>query len=1060
MDNIFGLSMNLVLIVTLGIMALCLLTTAIIALRNRVIFRMAVRNIPRRKAQTILIMVGLMLSTLIIAASLTTGDTIDHSMTKSSYDGLGQVDETIAFVGETDNEGEISVSNLPIAASIADELGARFADDPDIGSVMPVLTIGAPVVNTVTQLSEPQAVITGVDPDKLGDFGGLVGTDGRTLDLASMPEGSVIISEDLAENTDARVGDQLSLFYENQPYSITVGAIARGSILSGYTETTGQAGPASNSGADLLGITVPLAWLHDLTGLQGQARFIAVSNSGGVEEGVGQTDAAVAKLKTALAEIDGGDQLGVNPVKQDAIEGAERAGNTFMTFFMLFGLFSVAAGVLLILLIFMMLAAERRSEMGMARAVGMKRSHLIQGFITEGTAYDLGAALLGAALGVAVAFAIATMMANLFGDVIAITPYASLRSLAIAYALGVTVTFLTIVFASVRSSRLNIVAAIRDLPDNAAPGAHERPRWRWWSTLPRFAGIVSMIVWLPLEVLWNVVLVPVKLVVWLVRLLAHYIGWGIIISLVGTTFMLLGVSATNMFSFSLGLSLLVLGLVFFLRRFLPDRLVFTTGAALMLLYWLLPASVTAPILPNVGDGGPEMLFVSGIFMVTYATLIIMWNADLIVGCVALLGRSASRWLPAVKTAVAYPLASKGRTGMTVAMFSMVIFSLVTVKTMNANFIELFSTDEADAGWDIAITTNPSNPIEDPSGQLTGNEVDMDRIAAIGRVEGVTYSNSQIRNLGEPEWSSNAINALDLAYIENADVPLEARAPGYDSDAAVWEAIKSGQPVAVIDTVAFEGDDFGGSTNRYTVQDDVEIDQSSIPSFEVELYSARTGETRTVTVIGVIDSAVSTMQGLYLPQPVFDELYGGSDTTTLFVRLSEHQADDAGEVAKEIEAALLNNGAQAESIREQIEEQMSFANGFFQLLQGFMGMGLLVGIAALGVISFRSVVERRQQIGMLRAIGYQRKMVAASFLIESIVVAMLGVVSGTVLAVVLSYNLIMGDALGEGQNFDNFVVPWGTIVFFITSSLLAAAVMTWIPARKASSAPIAEALRYE
>ncbi|MEX2315476.1 MAG: FtsX-like permease family protein, partial [Thermomicrobiales bacterium] len=168
---------------------------------------------------------------------------------------------------------------------------------------------------------------------------------------------------------------------------------------------------------------------------------------------------------------------------------------------MLFSLFSIAAGVLLIFVIFMMLAAERRSEMGMARAVGMQRSHLVQQFIAEGTAYDLGAALIGAALGVAFAFAIASLMASLTDGVIDITPYASLRSLTIAYALGVTVTFLTIIFASVRSSRLNIVAAIRDLPDNAAPGAHDRPRWRWWSKLPRFAGIPSAIVWLPAELI-------------------------------------------------------------------------------------------------------------------------------------------------------------------------------------------------------------------------------------------------------------------------------------------------------------------------------------------------------------------------------------------------------------------------------------------------------------------------------------------------------------------------------------------------------------------------------
>ena len=42
-----------------------------------------------------------------------------------------------------------------------------------------------------------------------------------------------------------------------------------------------------------------------------------------------------------------------------------------------------------------------------------------------------------------------------------------------------------------------------------------------------------------------------------------------------------------------------------------------------------------------------------------------------------------------------------------------------------------------------------------------------------------------------------------------------------------------------------------------------------------------------------------------------------------------------------------------------------------LLLGFMGLGLIVGVAALGVISARSVVERRQQIGVLRSIGFRR-----------------------------------------------------------------------------------------
>ena len=56
---------------------------------------------------------------------------------------------------------------------------------------------------------------------------------------------------------------------------------------------------------------------------------------------------------------------------------------------------------MLIFMIFVMLAAERKAEMGMARAVGAQRSSLVQSFVSEGMAYNLIAGAVGAALGVA-----------------------------------------------------------------------------------------------------------------------------------------------------------------------------------------------------------------------------------------------------------------------------------------------------------------------------------------------------------------------------------------------------------------------------------------------------------------------------------------------------------------------------------------------------------------------------------------------------------------------------------------------------------------------------------
>jgi putative ABC transport system permease protein len=125
----------------------------------------------------------------------------------------------------------------------------------------------------------------------------------------------------------------------------------------------------------------------------------------------------------------------------------------------------------------------------------------------------------------------------------------------------------------------------------------------------------------------------------------------------------------------------------------------------------------------------------------------------------------------------------------------------------------------------------------------------------------------------------------------------------------------------------------------------------------------------------------------------------------------------------------------------------------------MGIGLFVGIAAVGVIAFRTVVERRQQIGMLRAIGYTKGAIALSFIMESSFTALLGILSGITLALLLAYQLMQTDEFIPG-GVPNFYIPWVQIIAVGGFAFIASLIMTIIPSRQASSIPIAEALRYE
>src|SRR3990172_2297941 len=113
MDDMFGLSMNVILYVLLGILGVCLCSVLYVLLRNRIMFQIGVRNIPRRPAQTVLIVLGLMLSTLIISAAFTTGDTVDASISNQTFSLMGHMDEALLHRSQ-DNGGGAIGSDAPL----------------------------------------------------------------------------------------------------------------------------------------------------------------------------------------------------------------------------------------------------------------------------------------------------------------------------------------------------------------------------------------------------------------------------------------------------------------------------------------------------------------------------------------------------------------------------------------------------------------------------------------------------------------------------------------------------------------------------------------------------------------------------------------------------------------------------------------------------------------------------------------------------------------------------------------------------------------------------------
>jgi putative ABC transport system permease protein len=117
----------------------------------------------------------------------------------------------------------------------------------------------------------------------------------------------------------------------------------------------------------------------------------------------------------------------------------------------------------------------------------------------------------------------------------------------------------------------------------------------------------------------------------------------------------------------------------------------------------------------------------------------------------------------------------------------------------------------------------------------------------------------------------------------------------------------------------------------------------------------------------------------------------------------------------------------------------------------------VGIAAMGILALRAVVERRREIGMLRSMGFTERNVLTSFVIEYSFITLLGLTIGTALGIWIVYDLSTSpSAAASGVSF--FAVPVLNIVLILVVAYGLAMLAIAVPSIRASRVPPADAVR--
>ena len=797
----------------------------------------------------------------------------------------------------------------------------------------------------------------------------------------------------------------------------------------------------------------------------------------------------------------------------------------------LFTLFALAIGLLLIFLIFTLLAAERRAELGMARALGMRRLAIAQTLLFEGAAYNLAATLLGLLAGLGLGAAIVTII----NPVVARTGYplkltVDASSMAVAFCLGLLFTLATILLAAWTVSRMTVAAALRDLPEPPAPQPSlARLLGDAFTSTARFFVAPGM-----------------ALRAWGALLLA-FVTRGPAPLLLGVVLLQRSRETQSLFTFSLGLSFALVGLALLLRalalaaviglarRYRPERALRIAGRATLLadrltalvvggglaLYWALPFDT----LQNVGlprfSGGIEVFFVAGVMMVLGAVLALAPNLDLLLAPAKWLLSRLGRLRHVTFVALVYPAFQRFRTGIGLALFSLVCFTMVVMACIAASATQSYDNLPAQAAnYDIA-----GQPLFSPVGGLGALTQDIrsqtpDHGAGLAAISSATPLPLGIIQPGaqSARWGVYPASQIDGAFLDGVGLPLVARAPGFASDADVWRAVREQPGNVVIDVAALSRRDAAllgvrqpgrpqaaqyigppvaagipglsslealqsgetatdlsaipfdfaglfandGALNDATLRlQNIALGPGSIAPTTIWVADMRGGAATKLTVVGIVDNARGQRYGLLgSPQTFAPVERGLAPFGNEYYYFKLAPGAQANQQAYALGAALRAHGFETTVIQDVLLDLNGPRVYISRVLVGLVGLTLLVGMAALAVTGSRAVVERRQQIGMLRALGFRRLHVQLLFLIESLLVGVVGTALGLVLGLILCQNIFAVDFFSQFQSGLTLVVPWTEIALICAAALGASLVAALLPAWQAGRVAPADALRYE
>ena len=715
-----------------------------------------------------------------------------------------------------------------------------------------------------------------------------------------------------------------------------------------------------------------------------------------------------------LDSISGVDSMNLRVVaaKEKALETAEEGAGALSAMFLVFGAFTIGAGILLVLTIVMMLAESRRSDEAIMRAIGLKRSDMRSLALMEGMMTSAAASVLGGIFGLVLAWLVSLAFSSVFASAGAegIAYSFSIESMLIGMSSGFIIAMITLWGTAFWTSRLNIVQALRGLSPMRKRG----------------------IPW------------------WLILLLIAFIGTGMLAGLSIFTF-----ESSSPLRFALWhimASCIIIGLVPVFTFILPHikgwsirnsgrNTMAAIGISLAL--WALSPDSWAPV--DSGVEADEITFaVMGIVQVFAGVLILTGIAPRLASWVISKSFLAKRIGPVAKVSLAHPAAAPLRTAVIMGMFSLTVFSVIVLAGYSVQFEEHSSgyVEDASGEFEILLSSSRQVPLElssDPN-EWNLEETNPEDIDAVGLV------NRAVVWVDDGEDSIGYIlRGVDSGFIEHGAIPLEDwdRALG-ETQKEAWASLKINENIVFVDSsFALIDPNTGESISGMNLPIGKSISLIDI---------SNPGNSREVVVGGILSQSSQLFsQGIWMDGEIVEEQYGGVVTR---IYVSHGPEVSSEELEKSLSSDLAPSGVYTSIIEDEILLILGLIFAILTIFQAYLALGLVVGIAGIGVVTYRSVSERSGQIGMLRALGFRKRMVMSGMIIEVSWTSLLGMINGAVVAIAFHYALYQTFWEEQGAKL---ILPWFEVVSMVLGGWILVLMATWIPVTRATKVTPSQAL---